>query len=103
TRDWYLFAGIETKVGSLSPLSARPIEAAPDFDLRVGVGAPEFVGLDVIPSVKGGGAVRAFSLHRSFSALAGNAITITETDFHRYLDQANLPRRIVSDIDERSH
>jgi len=103
TRDWYLFTGIETKVGNLSPLSARPIEAAPDFDLRVGVDAPEFVGLDVTPSIKGGGAVRAFSLHRSFSALAGNAITITETDFHRYLDQTRLPRRIVSDIDERSH
>jgi hypothetical protein len=103
TRDWYLFTGIETKVGHLSPLSARPIEAAPDFGLRVGAGAPEFVGLDVVPSTKGGGAVRAFSLHRSFSALAGNAITIAETDFHRYLDQTRLPRRIVSDIDERSH
>jgi hypothetical protein len=103
TRDWYLFTGIETKVGNLSPLSARPIEAAPDFDLRVGVGAPEFVGLDVIPSTKGGGAVRAFSLHRSFSALAGNAITVTETDFHRYLDQSQLPRRIIGEIDERSH
>lgn len=103
TADWYLFTGIETKTGNQSPLSVRPIEAAPDFDLRLGRDAPEFVGLDLVPFGKDGGDVRAFSLHRGFTSLTGNAIAILETDFRRDLDQANLPRRVVSDIDERSH
>jgi hypothetical protein len=103
TRDWYLFTGIETKVGDESPLSARPLEAPFEFNLRLGEGAPEFVGLDLIET---GGArpdVRAFSLHRGFAALSGNAITIVETDFARELDQTNLPARIIDDINERSH
>ena len=104
TNDWYLFSGIETKVtGDLSPLSARPIEAPPDFKLRVGVEMPPFVGLDVIPdSTKGNGAVRTFELHRSFNPLSGNGIVISETDLHRYLDQTNLPRRILGEVDERA-
>lgn len=102
TSDWYLFTGLETKVGDLSPLSARPIEAPPDFNLHVGVEMPPFVGLDVIPAPQGGGSVRAFELHRSFSALAGNAITISETDFSRFLDQKRLQRRIEGEIDERA-
>jgi hypothetical protein len=102
TDDWYLFTGVEARAEGLSPMSARPIEAAPDLEHRIGVEAPEFVGVDVVPDTKGEGGVRVFSLHRAFSALAGNAISINETDYHRYLDQSNLPRRIVSDMDERS-
>lgn len=102
TRDWYLFTGIETKVGGESLLSARPIEARPEFGLRVGGDAPEFVGLDVLETGRKGRDVRAFSLHRSFSPLAGNAITIVETYFARELDQASPPARIAGEIDERS-
>ncbi len=103
TRDWYLFTGIETKVGDESPLSARPLEAPFDFSLRLGEGAPEFVGLDLIEKAGAHPGVRAFSLHRAFSALSGNAITIFETDFDRVLDQSGLPARITDDINERSH
>jgi hypothetical protein len=101
TRDWQLFTGVETKIGDQSPLSARPIEARPDFDLRIGKGAPEFVGLDLVEADSK--TVRAFSLHRSFSPLAGNAIVIFETEFRRVQDPAGIPRRVVSEIDERSH
>lgn len=103
TPDWMLFAGIETKVGKTSPLSARPVERAPDFNLTIGENAPEIVGLDLLPGADDARSVRAFSLHRSTSPLASNAITVMETDFERYLDQANLPARIVSQADERSH
>jgi len=103
TRDWYLFTGIETKVGDESPLSARPLEAPFDFDLRLGEGAPEFVGLDLVETGGQRPGVRAFSLHRAFTPLSGNAITIFETDFDRVLDQSGLPARVVDDINERSH
>jgi hypothetical protein len=103
TPDWYLFAGIEKKVGKTSPLSARPVEALPRFDLAVGPNAPEVVGLDLAPVGKDGQDVRAFSLHRSTSPLASNAIAIVETDFARELDQAKLPARVTSETDERSH
>ncbi len=103
TPDGYLFAGIETKVGKASPLSARPLEASPRFDLTIGENAPEFVGLDLLPAGKDGHDVRAFSLHRSTAPLAGNAIVLVETDFERYLDQAGLPARVTSKTSERSH
>jgi hypothetical protein len=105
TRDWYLFTGLETKPGNGGPLSARPIEAPFDFSLRVGEGVPDFVGLDVLEvNDRPRADVRAYSLHRSSSSpLAGNAITVMETYFDRYLDQSNLPARLISDIDERSH
>lgn len=102
TSDWYLFTGIETKVGQLSPMSARPIEQDPDFSLRVGVEAQQFVGLDVIPASRRAGSVRAFTLHRSFSPRAGYSITIAETDFNRYADDAMLTRHIDGDIDQRA-
>lgn len=102
TPDWRLFTGIETKVGDASPLSARPIEAAPEFDLRLGEGAAPFVGLDVTSSDEEAGTVRAFSLHRSFSPLSGNAISVRETTFERYREPGRLPSGIVSEIDERS-
>ena len=102
TSDWYMFTGIETKIGQLSPMSARPIEQDPDFSLRVGVGAQDFVGLDVTPASRGGGAVRAFTLHRSFSPRSGYAVTIAETDFNRYADDKALTRRIDGDIDQRA-
>jgi hypothetical protein len=102
TSDWYMFTGIETKINDVSPLSARPIEEVPDFKPRLGVEAPELVGIDILPEPWGGGDVRAFSLHRSFNPVAGNAIAIIETDFLRYLDQSNLPRKIEGEFDERS-
>lgn len=103
TDDLYLFAGLETKVGKASPVSARPVEAASEFDLAIGVDAPELVGMDILPAGEDGLDVRVFSLHRSRQALASNAITIVETVFERVLDQTNLPARRISDIDERSH
>jgi hypothetical protein len=102
TNDWYLFTGIETKVGQLSPMSARPIEQDPDFSLRVGVEAQEFVGLDVLAPPKKDGAARAFTLHRSFSPRSGYGVTIAETDFNRYVDDAMLTRHIDGDIDQRA-
>ena len=103
TPEGYLFAGIEMKVGAASPLSARPVERGPDFNLKIGENAPEVVGLDLLAAGDHGQDVRAFSLHRSTSPLANNAITVMETYFERYLDQANLPARVVSEADERSH
>ncbi|MDP3736461.1 MAG: esterase-like activity of phytase family protein [Hyphomonadaceae bacterium] len=102
TSNWYVFTGIEQKINDVSPLSVRPIEEQPDFKPRLGVEAPELVGIDLLPEPWDGQDVRAFSLHRSFNPVAGNAITIIETDFLRYLDQSNLPRRIVDEFDERS-
>lgn len=102
TSDWYLFTGIETKVGQLSPMSARPIEQDPDFSLRVGVDAQEFVGLDLLPVAKRDGSVRAFTLHRSFSPRSGYGVTIAETDFNRYLDSGKAVRHIDGDIDQRA-
>lgn len=100
TDDWYLLSGVETKIGKASPLSVRPLEAAAQFNLAVSENAPELVGLDELPA---GNDVRVFSLHRSSRVLSGNAITIVETVLQRRLDQSNLPARIVSEIDERSH
>ena len=85
---------------SASPLSSRAIEAAPEFDLEIGKGMPPVVGLDILPD---GDALRVFSLHRSTRALDANVISIVETRFVRELDQANLPARIISEINERSH
>ncbi len=103
TRNWYLFTGLETKADGASPLSARPIEAAPEFRLRLGRSAPEFVGLDVLPGDVDGKSVRVFSLHRASNPLSGNAITIIETRFERWLDESRIPARVVSEINERSH
>jgi hypothetical protein len=104
TSDGYLFNGIEMKTSEGSPISARPLEAAPQFNLLEGGDkAPEIVGLDLVAAGKDGKDARAFALHRSTNALASNVITLTETLFTRYLDQAGLPARVVSEIDERSH
>jgi hypothetical protein len=103
TDDWYLFIGSETKLGELNMMSARPIEEEPDFDLRVGVDAPDFVGLDVLPATYQGRDVRTFMLYRSFSPLAGAAISIIETDYRRHLDKAGFFRRFEGELDERSH
>jgi hypothetical protein len=102
TNDWYLFTGVETKVGQLSPMSARPIEQDPDFSLRVGVEAEQFVGLDLLPVPKRQGSVRAFTLHRSFSPRSGYGVTIAETDFNRYTDDKMTIRHIDGDIDQRA-
>jgi hypothetical protein len=85
TSDWYLFAGIERKVGQFNSLSGRPIEAEPEFTLRVGVNAPEFAGLDIVPDLRRNGAVRAFLVHRS-TASDDSSIVITETDMIRFRD-----------------
>lgn len=85
TSDWYLFAGIERKVGQFNSLSGRPIEAEPEFNLRVGVNAPEFAGLDILQDSRRDGALRAFLVHRSTSS-ADSSIVITETDMIRFRD-----------------
>lgn len=89
TGDWYLFAGIERKVGQFNSLSGRPIEAEPEFNLRVGVNAPEFAGLDIVPDLRRNGAVRAFLVHRSTRS-SNSSIVITETDMIRFRDD-NAP------------
>lgn len=89
TSDWYLFAGIERKVGQFNSLSGRPIEAEPEFNLRVGVNAPEFAGLDIVPDLRRNGAVRAFLVHRSTRS-SNSSIVITETDTIRFRDD-NAP------------
>lgn len=100
TPDWFVFAGLESQSGEASPLSARAVEDAPEFDQTIGNDAPPVVGLDVIPD---GDDLRVFSLHRATNPLAANMISLVETRFTRELDQAHLPARIVSEIDERSH
>lgn len=100
TPDWYLFAGVEALDGAAGPLSARPIEAAPDFSLRIGEGSPSFVGADIVAD---GDDVLLYSLHRGTNRMMGGPIVVMETRLERYLDQANLPRRIIDDVDERSH
>jgi hypothetical protein len=102
TPDWKLIAGLETQSGGASRLSARAVEVEPEFDIAIGAGAPELVGLDVLPGGDGGRDVRLFSLHRSTNALATSVITIVETYLEATLDQSNLPARVISDIDERS-
>lgn len=83
TPDWLLLTGIETRADGASPLSVRPIEARPEFDLSIGPDAPELVGLDVLPSGGYGRTLRVFSLHRSSAPLASNAITLIETQLER--------------------
>jgi hypothetical protein len=106
TPDWFMFSGLEQQVDGSGPLSARPVEAPPSFDLRIEKGAPDFVAIDLLPeNAKGAekGDVRAFTLHRGFSSLLGNAITISETHLQRYLDQTNLPADRESETMERAH
>jgi hypothetical protein len=97
--DWYLLAGIETKVGKSSPLSARPLEAGARFELAIGENAPELVGLDVVQI---GDEVHVFSLHRSSKALSGNAITVVETVLDRSFNEASLPARMIGELERRS-
>lgn len=85
TNDWYMFAGIEKKVGHFNFLSGRPIEAEPHFNLRVGVSAPEFAGLDILADQRRNGAIRAFLVHRSADN-ADSPTLITETDMIRFID-----------------
>jgi hypothetical protein len=97
---WFMFVGLEARTDNASAISARAIEAPLDFSIRVGESAPSVVGLDVLPRDDDG--LAAYSLHRSTNAMATNVIVLVETLFARDLDQANLPARIISDIDERS-
>ncbi len=99
---WFTLAGLETKAGEASAVSARAVEAAPEFDVRIGEGAPPVVGLDVIPHEGGEGGFTAYSLHRSTNAMASEVIVLMETEFVRDLDQSNLPARIINEMDERS-
>lgn len=103
TPDWYMFAGIEALAANASALSARAIEARPEFDLRIGEGAPGMVGIDVLPDEKDEERLIAYSLHRSTNPLATNVIVLVETEFHRELDQAHLPANRISEIESRSH
>lgn len=101
TPDWMLFTGLETRADGASPVSGRAIEAAPEFDLAIGKGVPELVGLDILPA-EGGSNLRLFSLHRSSNPLSSKAIVIVETRLQATLDQAGLSARAASEIDERS-
>jgi hypothetical protein len=101
TKDWYLLSGLETKLGDASPLSARPLEARPDFDIRIGGGLPEFVGLDVVEAGVGRKDLRIFSLHRARNALSSNVITIAETRLTRTLDPTDFSRGVPGDVDDR--
>lgn len=103
TPDGFLAIGLETQVKGQGPLSLRPIEAAPDFDLRIETGAPDLVSIDFLPAGETGRDLRAFTLHRGFDSLLGNAIVVTETLLTRDLDQTNLAARVISAADERSH
>jgi hypothetical protein len=100
TPDWFLFAGLESKTGDASPLSARALEEGPEFDLAIGEGMPPVVGLDILPD---GEDLRVFSLHRSTNALAGNVISLVETRFTPWLDQSHLPANRISEIAHRTH
>jgi hypothetical protein len=103
TRDWYLLTGLETRLGDASPLSVRPIEARPSFDIRLGQALAEFVGLDVIETGRDKKDIRAFSLHRTRNALSSNVISIAETRLTRVLDKTtNLPQNVRGEIDARS-
>jgi hypothetical protein len=99
---WFMMAGVESKAGDASAVSVRALEAAPEFDIRIGEGAPGVVGLDLIPNAVGDGGFTAYSLHRSTRALASEVIVLVETRFERGLDPSNLPARITREMDERS-
>lgn len=101
TQDWYLFMGVERKNGLTNALSARPIEAEPDFDLRVGVNAPEFAGIDVLPGINGNGSVRAFLIHRAPGGADG-AVWIMQTDLHRYEDNVRLRGMARGEMEARA-
>lgn len=101
--DWYLFTGLESPAEEAGPVSARAIESPPAFDVRIGRGSPPLVGLDVLPAGPDGRDLLAYSLHRSTNPLATRVISLVETRFTRVLDQAGLPARVTSEIDERSH
>lgn len=99
---WFLFAGLESQLSGASPLSARALEAGPDFDTPIGLNMPPVVGLDILPDGPDGEDLRVFSLHRSTRALDSNVISIVETRFTRELDQARLPANRMSEIQERA-
>lgn len=100
--DWFMMAGVESKAGDASAVSVRPVEAAPEFDIRIGEGAPGVVGLDLVANVVGDGGFTAYSLHRSTRALASEVIVLVETEFARDLGQSDLPARITNEMDQRS-
>ncbi len=100
TPDGFVLAGIETRTGKASAMSARGIEARPEFDIRIGEGAPDLVGLDAVAA---GDDVLVYSLHRARNALASDAIMVIETRLGRGFAQADLPARIAGAADERAH
>jgi hypothetical protein len=101
--DGFLAIGLEQQEKGQSPLSLRPIEAAPVFDLRIGKGAPGLVSIDMLPDGEDLRDLRVFTLHRDLDALLGNVIVISQTQLQRYREQSNLPARAISEIDGRSH
>lgn len=110
TPDWFVFSGLEQQVDHSGPLSARPIEAPPEFTLRIEKNAPDFVALDLLPAEapqpdphgEGWSKVRAFTLHRGVPTLLDNAIVISESGLERDYDQNNLPRDRIPEIDNRA-
>lgn len=96
---WFMFAGLESQVRDASPLSARAVEAAPEFDQEIGRGMPPVVGMDILQD---GADFRVFSLHRATNAMASDVIAIVETRFTPEIDQARLTAMAGSEIGERA-
>jgi hypothetical protein len=100
--DGFLLAGLETRAGEASAVSASALEAPPVFDIRMGEGAPPLVGMDILATEDDSTGFTLYSLHRATRALASEVIVILETRFERDVDQSGLPARIVSEADERA-
>lgn len=96
---WFMFVGLETQAGKSSAVTARAIERLPEFDIRIAQGAPELVGMDILPD---GDRLRVFSLHRSSNPMASKAIMIVETVFEETFDQSRLPASRMSELQERA-
>jgi hypothetical protein len=92
TTDAVLLAGLETQQDKAGPVSMRALEAAPDFDMQVGAGAPALVGMDVLPGDRD--SLRVYSLHRGFDTVLGASIRVVET---RFSPVAALPRKPGAD------
>lgn len=103
TPDWRVFAGLEAPARQGALVSARAIEARPEFDLAIGAGAPELVGLDILPVGGESEDVRLFSLHRaSGTPLATNAITVVESRLTPELEQPESQARVSGEVPERA-
>lgn len=100
TSDGVLLYGVEQLVEGASPVSARAMEEPPVFDLALGPGSPQLTGLDTIGDADGR-TFRVYSLHRA-PALFGEAISVWETTFGRWIDSSGLPAKLADERTERA-